>query len=101
MHKHVLIIVEFRIPLIITKEIGSPFLGFVSVGVIMKIEPFFRQGYAVNCLFTIWIQVGQNTSVFPKNVIDSSHIGIRTFIEAIIERITAIIRTKLLVFSPI
>jgi hypothetical protein len=66
----------------------------------MEIESFLREEYSFNCSFPIWIQVSKDAAIFSQNGIYPSNNHVRIFIDSVVKRVTAVIRTKFLVSSP-
>jgi hypothetical protein len=65
----------------------------------MEIESFFCEEYTFNCSFSIWIQIGKDSAIFPQNGIYPSDNHVCVFIDSVVKRVSAVIRTKFLVSS--
>jgi len=99
LHQHVLIIFQFQIAIIVAEKILSAFLSFINVCKIMKVETLLGECNSINRFLSVWIQSSQNSSVFTENRVYFSDSRIGIFILPVVERISAIIRTKNFVFS--
>jgi hypothetical protein len=65
----------------------------------MKIESFFREEHAFNGSFSIWIEVGKNSTIFSQDGINPTDNHVCIFIDSVVKRVSAVIRTKFLVSS--
>lgn len=90
-HKSIQVIVEWQVPVFITEVIGMPILCNIRIGMEFKIESFRGQFFARDGNFTLGIEIGKDSPVFPQDIINISNIIISIPVYGIIVIIPALV----------
>jgi len=100
-HKKIEIIIQFQIPLFITKMVYRAFLRFINTGEIVEIESFFEQFLLMYLGFFLLVKVFQYSPVFSQDVIDvPDQVGVIS-VQLVVVCITAHIRAEFFIDSPV